>query len=90
MASATSTVHQKAVVAICFVLILLSTGPLATANLQPNCSALCDNACRAYGVAACRSANGAWCQRVQDCQDQIYNPCSVTCNRRCNGTPIQC
>ncbi|TKW09653.1 hypothetical protein SEVIR_6G116832v4 [Setaria viridis] len=90
MASAASTLHQKDVVAVCLMMILLSTGPSAMAYIQPNCTADCDAACRAYGQAACRSNNGAWCQKLQECEDQIYFPCCVTCNKRCNSTPIQC
>ncbi|CAN6163485.1 unnamed protein product [Urochloa humidicola] len=93
MASATSTVHQKAVVAVCFMLmILLCTGPSSAmaASVQPNCTAACDSACRAYGVATCRSVNDVWCQTLQECQDQVYRPCSITCNQRCNSSPIQC
>jgi hypothetical protein len=90
MASVASTLHPKAVVAVCFMLILLSTGPSAMGYVQPNCAGDCDAACRAYGRAACWSNNGAWCQKLQDCQDKIYLPCSTTCIQRCSGQPIQC
>ncbi|KAG2582978.1 hypothetical protein PVAP13_6KG217300 [Panicum virgatum] len=91
MASAASTMHQKVVVAVCFMLILSFTGPSAMADILPNyCSSACDNACRLYGEAACWSSSGIVCPKVQECRDKLQNPCTTSCKQRCNGTPIVC
>ncbi|PAN34852.1 hypothetical protein PAHAL_6G110600 [Panicum hallii] len=90
MSSAAITMHQKVVVTVFFMLILLFNGPSAMAYLPPNCSIACDNACRLYGEAACWSASGIVCPKVQECRDKLQTPCTTSCNQRCNDTPIVC